>query len=199
MSKFKHDIANNTLSWESFTPKICDNLACKNIGEHKAPKSRLNLSEYYFFCLKHVKEYNKSWDFYKGLSVDQIELSMRKDTVWDRPSWPFKGNPNKVTDLLNECLLNDFSLFEKEKEIHDFLKNKVIDESLTHQEHQCLKILELKMPISVDEIKKKYKKLVKIFHPDVNANNKEAEKKFKEITEAYKILLKKFLRNDRYK
>jgi molecular chaperone DnaJ len=55
------------------------------------------------------------------------------------------------------------------------------------------------MPISVDEIKKKYKKLVKIFHPDVNANNKEAEKKFKEITEAYKILLKKFLKNDRYK
>ena len=56
--------------------------------------------------------------------------------------------------------------------------------------------LELKMPISVDEIKKRYKKLVKIFHPDVNDNNKNAESKFKEITKAYKILLKKFLRNE---
>ena len=46
------------------------------------------------------------------------------------------------------------------------------------------------------ELKKKYKKLVKIFHPDVNADNKEAEKKFKEVAEAYKVLLKKFLRNE---
>ena len=52
------------------------------------------------------------------------------------------------------------------------------------------------MPISVDEIKKKYKKLVKIFHPDVNGNNKKAEKKFKEINEAYKVLLKKFLKKN---
>ena len=44
------------------------------------------------------KEYNKSWDFYKGLSVDQIELSMRKDTVWDRPSWPLKRKPFYKSD-----------------------------------------------------------------------------------------------------
>ena len=50
------------------------------------------------------------------------------------------------------------------------------------------------MPISVDEIKKKYKKLVKIYHPDVNSNNSEAENNFKKINEAYKILLKKFLK-----
>ena len=37
------------------------------------------------------------------------------------------------------------------------------------------------MPISVDEIKKQYKKLVKIFHPDVNDNNKKAENHFKKL------------------
>ena len=87
-------------------------------------------------------------------------------------------------------------MFEKEKEIHDFLRNKLVDENITNEEHKSLNILELKMPISVDEIKKRYKKLVKIFHPDVNDDNKNAERKFKEITEAYKTLLKKFLRNE---
>ena len=196
MSKFKYNIANNDLSWEKFNPKLCDNVNCKNLGEYKAPKSRSQLNIYYFFCLKHIKEYNKSWDFYKGLSVDQIELSMRKDTVWDRPSWPLKGNPSKVMDQLNEFLSNDYSLFEKDKEIRDFLKNKTIDENLTTEEHNSLKILDIKIPITVEEIKKKYKKLVKIFHPDVNANNKKAELRFKEITEAYRILLKKFLKHD---
>ena len=195
MNKFKHNIFKKNLSWESSSSKnICDHENCKNIGEYKAPISRMRLNEYYFFCLKHVKEYNKSWDFYKGLNVDQIELSMRKDTVWDRPSWPLKGNPTKIMDQLNEFIKNDYSLFEKDREINDFLKNKFIDEDLTNIEHLSLKVLGLKLPISVEEIKKKYKKLVKLYHPDVNANNIEAEKKFKEITEAYKILLKKFIK-----
>ena len=196
MTKFKYDIAKNNLSWEDYRIRLCDKETCENKGDYKAPKSRSNLNNYYFFCLKHVTEYNKSWDFYKGLSVDQIELSIRKDTVWDRPSWPLKGNPAKVMDQLKEFLMYDYSLFEKEKEIQDFLRNKLVDENVTNEEHKSLKILELKLPISVDEIKKRYKKLVKIFHPDVNDNNKNAERKFKEITEAYKILLKKFLKNE---
>ena len=197
MSKFKYDIAQKNLSWEKYSPKLCDHLDCRDIGGYKAPKSRSNLNDYYFFCLRHVTDYNKSWDFYKGLSIDQIELSMRKDTVWDRPSWPLKGNPSKVMDQLNEFLSNDNSLFEKDKEMRDFLKNKIIDENLSNDEFRSLNVLEIKLPISVVENKKKYKKLVKIFHPDVNGNNKESEKKFKEITEAYKILLKKFLKNEK--
>jgi len=195
MSKFKHNIAKKNLSWENHSLNQCDHQNCQEHGSYKAPKSRLKLNEYYFFCSKHITKYNQSWDFYKGLSVDQIELSMRKDAVWDRPSWPLKGSPNKVIEQLKDFLLNDYSLFEKEREIQDFLKNRLVDEKLTNEEHKSLKILDLLMPISVDEIKKRYKKLVKIFHPDVNNSNKDAEKKFKEINGAYKILLKKFLKN----
>ena len=43
-------------------------------------------------------------------------------------------------------------------------------------------------------IKKAYKKLVKKFHPDINKENKDAEKIFKDINQAYRILLKKFLK-----
>ena len=97
MSKIKLDIAKKKLSWENIrVHKMCDYIKCNENGEYKAPKSRLNLKSYYFFCLNHVKEYNKSWDFYKGLSVDEIELSLRKDIIWDRPSWPLNGNPNYI-------------------------------------------------------------------------------------------------------
>ena len=197
MNKFKHDIVKNNLSWEKTKlMNFCDHKNCSEMGEYKAPKSRLKLNEYYLFCLKHVIDYNKSWNFYKGLNVDQIELSIRKDIVWDRPSWPLNGNPNSIINQLREFLNSDYSLFEKEKDFQYFLKNKIIDEKLTNQELESFKILNLSLPISIYLIKKKYKKLVKIFHPDVNDNNKEAEKKFKEINEAYKILLKKFLKKN---
>ncbi|MBN2168496.1 MAG: molecular chaperone DnaJ [Actinobacteria bacterium] len=39
-----------------------------------------------------------------------------------------------------------------------------------------------------DEIKKSYRKLAQKYHPDRNPNNKEAEEKFKEVSEAYEIL-----------
>ena len=195
MSKFKLDIVKNILSWENIsTNKICDYNNCNENGEYKAPKSRLNLKSYYYFCLNHVKKYNKSWDFYKGLSVDEIELSLRKDIIWDRPSWPLNGNPNNIFEQIRSFLNNDYSLLEKERDFQNFLKNKIINKDLTHEEQKSMDVLSLKMPINVEKIKKTYKKLVKIFHPDVNKDNKNAEKLFKEINQAYRILLKKFLK-----
>ena len=185
MTKFKYDIAKKNLSWEDNCIRLCDKEECENKGNYKAPKSRSNLNNYYFFCLKHVTEYNKSWDFYKGLTVNQIEQAMRKDTIWDRPSWPLKGKPSKIMDQINELLNNDYNFFEKDSH-YGFYKNKLIDETLTKEQNNALKLLDLKLPVNLDQIKKKYKKLVKIFHPDVNDNNKEAEQKFKEINEAYK-------------
>ena len=195
MTKFKYDIAKNNLSWEDYRIRLCDKETCENKGDYKAPKSRSNLNNYYFFCLKHVTEYNKSWDFYKGLSVDEIELSLRKDVVWNRPSWPLSGNPNNILKQIRTFLNHDYSLFEKEKDLQNFLKNKIIEQNLTHEEQKNMDILGLKMPINIEKIKKAYKKLVKIFHPDVNREKKEAEKQFKRINQAYKVLLKKFLKN----
>lgn len=39
-----------------------------------------------------------------------------------------------------------------------------------------------------EEIKKSYRKLARLYHPDVNPNNRDAELKFKEINEAYETL-----------
>ena len=194
MTKFKFDIKRNNLSWEKNIPIYCDKEGCSDKGEYKAPKSRIKLNEYYYFCLSHIKEYNKSWDFYKGLTVDQIEQSINKDSVWDRPSWPLKGSPTRVMEQINEFMNNDYNLSENDRNQQEYYKNKLIEESLTYEQNLALKSLGLKMPINLDQIKKKYKKLVKIFHPDVNDNNKEAETKFKEINESYKLLLKKFVK-----
>ena len=195
MFKIKPDIAKKKLSWENKSSfLVCDHNKCNKNGEYKAPKSRSNLKNYYYFCLNHVKEYNKSWDFYKGLSVDEIELSLRKDIVWDRPSWPLNGNPNNILEQIRSFLNSDYSLFEKERDLQNFLKNKIIYKDLTPEEQKSMDVLSLKMPINVEKIKKTYKKLVKIFHPDVNKENKNAEKLFKDINQAYRILLKKFLK-----
>ena len=195
MNKFKFDIKKNNLSWETGSFRKCDANRCIEKGEYKAPKSRVLLNDYFYFCLNHIKEYNKSWDFYKGMSVDQIENSMRSDTVWDRPSWPLKGNYKNVFDEFNE-FVDDYIKNDSDKLNDNYFKNKLLDESLSIEESKAIKKLDLKMPITLQKVKKNYKKLVKIFHPDVNGNNKKAEEKFKQVNESYKILLKKFIKKN---
>ena len=189
MTKHKLDITKNHLSWEKTHFKKCEKDGCKQKGEYRAPKSRLMLNKYYFFCLEHIKEYNKSWDFYKGLSVSQIETSVREDTIWNRPSWPLKGNPYKVIEQINEFFNDEFITSDGENK---YFQNKILDKNLTSEENKALSTLKLNLPITLEKIKKNYKKLVKIFHPDVNGNNKKAEEKFKEINQSYKTLLQIF-------
>ena len=192
MVNHKIDIKKNKLSWEGTYFKKCDKENCNQKGEFRAPKSRITLNQYYFFCLDHVKEYNKSWDFYKGLSVNQIETSMREDIIWNRPSWPLKGNPYKVIEQINNFFTDDIDELKSDDKNKDYFKNRVFDQSLSEEENRSLVTLGLKLPLTLEKIKKSYKKLVKIFHPDVNGNDKLAEDRFKEINKAYKILLNKF-------
>ena len=46
------------------TARKCDHPGCNEPGEYRAPKDR-RLKEYYWFCLKHVQEYNAKWNYYE--------------------------------------------------------------------------------------------------------------------------------------
>ncbi len=50
------------------------------------------------------------------------------------------------------------------------------------------KILGISKKASQDEIKKAYRKLAQKYHPDRNPNDKKAEEKFKDVSEAYEVL-----------
>jgi hypothetical protein len=160
--------------------RLCDQEGCGNVGEFKAPKSRHDLREYYFFCMDHVREYNKAWDFYKGMNPEEIEESRNSDITWNRPSWPVGGW---------RTLLENARYFNG---LDSFLKIKKQPTTLPKPVHKALNVLELTYPLTMDILKKQYKKLAKQHHPDLNPNDKRAEERLKVINHSYQVL-KKFL------
>lgn len=160
--------------------RLCDKDGCEYAGDFRAPKNSQSLRDYYWFCLDHVREYNKAWDFYRDMSLDEIEASRNSDITWNRPSWPVGG---WRTLLENARFLDG---------IDPFLKTAPRPPVLPADVQKALGILDLTLPLTITALKTQYKKLAKLHHPDLNAGDKDAEERLKAVNEAYQIV-KKYL------
>jgi hypothetical protein len=172
--------------------RTCDHVDCDCIGEHRAPKSRDRLRDYYWFCLAHVREYNRAWNFYAGMNPHEIESEVRHDTVWQRPSWPLGARTENAMRFDYQMSgLNDQFGFISDSPQTDTGKN-----SNGHRfpeytlEGGALGAMDLEMPLTLTSLKTRYKELVKRLHPDVNGGDTAAEERLKEINDAYETLKK---------
>ena len=165
--------------------RVCEAPGCRLQGEFRAPRARDRLDEYRWFCLAHVREYNKKWDYFAGLGADQIEAHIRADTTWRRPVWPLgaRRNGNSYANLKDPLgLADDAGLGERPPPKLDG------SEQLTPAERNALDVLELSWPLTQAVVKSRYKALVKLHHPDANGGARAAEEKLKEINAAYSTL-----------
>ncbi len=164
--------------------RLCSYPSCGQAGNYPAPKSRDRLDEHYFFCLEHVRAYNKAWDYFSGLSTNEIEAYIRRATVWERPSWPLAGSMQD--QHIRRKALHD--IFEGPRPARQAEKSP----PLPSAERDALAVLELSFPVDFAAIKGQYRALVKKHHPDVHGGDPEHEEKFKTINRAFATLRRFF-------
>lgn len=168
--------------------RCCDHPGCAQAGEYRAPKSRSQLNEYYWFCLDHVRDYNKSWDYYAGMSTAEIEREMRQDTTWQRPSWPL-GKWATQDRFLRDRVVKGFGFeFGRESAGAADGEAETRRRPAPTPEMEALAVLNLTPPVDFAHIKARYRELAKQHHPDINGGAREAEEKLKEINHAYNTL-----------
>ena len=169
----------------------CDHPHCHSVAEHRAPKSRDRLEDYFWFCLEHVREYNKSWNFCDGMDENQIESEIREDTVWRRPTWPMGSaeNEKRWRFVREGDYADSFGSFsgDFDTKSETYSSNRQRPDS---PEARAFRILGLDPTASLSELKTKYKELVKTHHPDRNGGDKVAEERLKDINDAYSTLRK---------
>jgi hypothetical protein len=172
----------------------CDVPECACAGEYRAPKSRKQLTEYFWFCLDHVRAYNQSWDFYAGMSTAEIEAHLRADTSWQRPTWPLGGRhaPGRdgggARDERHYRFRDDFGLFDDLFETGRAGAETARRQRPPQPQAKALALFDLAAPVSFMDVRVRYLELVKQHHPDANGGDKAAEERLKLINEAYVIL-----------
>jgi curved DNA-binding protein CbpA len=170
--------------------RACNRPGCSAPGDHRAPRSRDRLGEFFWFCLDHVREYNKSWNYCSGMSERQIEQEIRQDTVWRRPTWPLGTNAAAAKRKFERAWYGHGFGFRDDLEGHE---NRPAPETPRGTpEQEALRRMELAPPVSLTQLKARYKELVKQLHPDATGGDRSAEERLKDINDAY-TTLRRFL------
>ena len=160
--------------------KNCAAEGCHAEGLFPAPKSRDALRDYIWFCLDHVRAYNKSWNYYDGLQGAALEAEIRRATTWERPSWKFATGQPSQHNFEDPLGIFDFENRDKTK----------TGRKLTSEERNAWKIMDLAPVDDFIIVKQQYKRLVKENHPDKNGGDAQAEERLKDINLAYSLIRK---------
>ena len=159
--------------------------ACGAPGEYRAPKSRGQLRDYWWFCLDHVRAYNSAWDYYKGMSPAEMERDIRADTSWQRPSWPL-GRLGPTA--WEEDALRDPLHILASAGVNRAGKTRTAEAAAPSDLREPLGTLGLTWPTTLGAVKTRYKELAKRHHPDANGGSRDSEERLKTINLAYATL-----------
>jgi len=164
----------------------CDVPNCAGEGAHKVPKSKNNLSEHLWLCQTHARQHNEQWDFFAGMSEKDIE-SFRIDALTGhRPTWTMGKRAARMRDGHdNPARLDPFGVFS---DVAERPKARPPERKLTRLQLVALETMQLEQSATLQEIKARYKELVKRFHPDANGGDRGAEERLKQVIKAYGVL-----------
>lgn len=139
--------------------RLCDRHGCEQPGDCPAPKSP-NSPERWYFCQAHAAEYNKGWDYFQGLDEEE---RARREHDERRDAGGFAGGAF-------------------------YGWGRPGDGSRTREEMRALEILELEADADFAAVRRNWRRLAKVNHPDVRPGDEEAALRFQAIQAAYDVL-----------
>jgi len=166
----------------------CEWHGCKEKATNKAPKGRNADKQYWNYCLKHARDYNQSYNFFSGMN-DADVLAYQKDSLTGhRPTWKMVTGKQKVRPDLAGLGGGDdpFGLFGEGPRPEQ--KKQTEQRQVRNAERKALDRLGLDVGATPEQVKVRFKELVKQFHPDVNGGDRSTEDRLVEVIQSYNYL-----------
>lgn len=170
---------------------VCEWPGCQQAATHRAPKSRSGGRDQWRYCLEHVRAYNQSYNFFEGMSEDDV-LKYQKDALTGhRPTWKMGTGKNEDPNrFYAESAIDPFAMF-REFGGHGRAETKASAKparTIRNAERKAFNTLGLEFSATRVEIKAKFHDLVKRHHPDANGGDRSTEDRLVEIIQAYNYL-----------
>lgn len=180
------------------TCPACNWPGCAGAATHRAPKGRLHEGEYWRFCLDHVREYNASYNYFAGMSDDAVARFQKDALTGHRPTWKMSVNGRAAAerdvrfgpDL--SAAHDPLGMFQEMGGRDRWQARSDLPERegrmIRNAERKALHTLGLELSASREDIKARFKLLVKRHHPDANGGDRASEDQLREVIQAYNYL-----------
>jgi DnaJ domain len=184
----KPDAAPPPLAQAQGPAQPCDHMGCRREGAHRAPKGREHGNQFWHFCLEHVADYNKRWNYFAGMSDSELEDYRAREEVGHRPTWTLRGGRGDRLAATARGFQagrrgDPFGMFGDPNAPAAKPRRR-----LTRLQAKALEALSLQENADAGEIRTRYAELVKRWHPDSNGGDRGAETNLQRVLASYQIL-----------
>lgn len=174
--------------------RACEMPGCAGSGTHRAPKGRTAEGEYFWFCLEHVRQYNKSYNYFSGMNDAAVQAFQKDAVLGHRPTWQM-GMNGKRPETVRPSRPSGFAWAGRAQDPFRLFGEgfqargpEPEQRRVRNMEAKSLSTLGLDATASAAEVKARYKLLVKRHHPDANGGDRSLEDRLREIIQAYSYL-----------
>lgn len=164
--------------------RVCEHPSCEEPGQYRAPKGPDNLDDFHWFCREHVREYNLKWNFFDGTTEAEMNAQLDRDRVWERPTKPFRQTAEERA-WTRLGIDDPHQVLGQNATRNPGRGGNGAGRKLPPTERRALEILEMKDSASKVELRKAYKALIKVLHPDMNGGDRSDEDRLQEVVWAW--------------
>jgi len=192
-ARFKSDMRIKPDKAKAAAPKpeerLCEAKGCVGPGNCRVSKSPQHLDEYLWYCAAHARAHNENWDYFKGMDDGDIQKFREDALTGHRPTWQLGKRAAKArTGTRTQNPLHDSHALFDDEDNGSPTGARRPQRQLTRLQVMAMDTLQLAHDATLNEIKARYKELVKRFHPDANGGDRSAEERLKQVIKAYGVL-----------
>lgn len=173
----------------------CDHPGCARAGEYRAPKGRNRDGQFWHYCLDHVREYNSTYNYFKDMDDDAISAYQKDALTGHRPTWTMGQNAAPARERDRAARAEDFVWSDPHGAFglggfDPRRRRGPVQEAPTvgNAARKSYETLGVEIGAPKDEVRARYKELVKRLHPDTNGGDRSREDQLQAVLRAYKTL-----------
>ncbi len=182
---------------ESDRPCAVD--GCTEPGEFRAPplEGRRAMQEgpaWRWLCLDHVRAFNQGYNFFSGMSAEEIAAAQRPFAGWERETRAFSASANSppprwadFADPLDAIGARFKERVAKARADHEMRQD---GQFLSREDRKALSLMGLPIDSDRKALRTRYTELLRRYHPDHNGGDRSHETALQAVIEAYGHLRK---------
>ena len=171
----------------------CAAPGCGEPGEFRAPgeqgPSFDGPGEWRWLCLDHVREFNAGYDWFEGMTADEILAAQSPIAGWERETRAFRPGAASSPRWADFDDPLD-AIGARASEIRARAAGRQAMVRFTPKERDALQAMGLGPETDLHGLRKRYSTLVRRYHPDRNGGDRSHEAVLQRVVEAYQLLRK---------